>query len=654
MRSPRIFLIASIRVLLILPVATIDLTGWQVLVLAQTQNANQYTGVAKQVDEVAQQITVLINSKSNGNGSGVIVARNENTYYVLTAAHVIQNPDTYSLVAPDGQQYQIDANETKILAGVDLAVVKFTSTHTYSLATLGRYNLKKSFVVFVCGFPKKTQGEQPQRLLTAGLVAQEDEADFATKDSYSLGQGGRGLVYTSLSYPGMSGGAVLDSRGYVVGINTAAENELELNQAGQPVEISLGASLGVPIDTFVSLAQKASINPQSLQLETNAPPDLSESQVKSIQESFLDAIPSQEASAFDWLNYGNRLWRFGRYDEAVAAFEKAIALQDNFYQAYYSKGLALWYANKYPEALAAFESATQLTPSFSTAWRWQGLTLINLKKYDSALVAYDKAIELQSDDFVFYVERGYVLRELKRFAQAVTAYSKAIQLKPHAWTYNNRGIAYADLKQYQLAIDDYNQSLAINPDYDLAYNNRGAAYAGLKQYQLAIDDFNNAIAIDSNNADAYNNRGLAYAYLEQYQKAIDDFNSTIAINSNNAEAYNNRGLTYAYLEQYQLAINDFNSAIAIAPNFTSAYNNRSLAYLNQQQYQLAIEDCNKAIALKRDFAEAYYNRSLVYYELEERERAIADLERATQLCQQGNSNCQQIQEVLRQIQTGEI
>jgi V8-like Glu-specific endopeptidase len=72
------------------------------------------------------------------------------------------------------------------------------------------------------------RGQQPQRLLTAGIVQKEDIADFVTKDGYSLGQGGYGMVYTNQSYRGMSGAPVLDSRGYVIGINTAAENEYEM------------------------------------------------------------------------------------------------------------------------------------------------------------------------------------------------------------------------------------------------------------------------------------------------------------------------------------------------------------------------------------------------------------------------------------------
>jgi hypothetical protein len=285
MKRFRLTLIAS---LLILPVATAytytEIPFTQPI-LAQTQTPNQYTGLAKQVDEMAQQITVLINSKNNGNGSGAIVAHEENTYYVLTAAHVVKNPDAYTLVTPDGTQYNLGSSQMTVLEEVDLAVVQFTSEKTYSVATLARYNLKDNFWVFVCGFPKSAQGGQPQRLLTAGIVAKEDEADFRAKDSSSLSSGGRGLVYTSLSKAGMSGGPVLDSRGYVVGINTAAENELEVTEAGQIAEISLGFSLGVPIGTFVSWAEKMKVHSQGLQVETTAPPALSASEVESITAS---------------------------------------------------------------------------------------------------------------------------------------------------------------------------------------------------------------------------------------------------------------------------------------------------------------------------------------------------------------------------------
>ena len=48
----------------------------------------------------------------------------------------------------------------------------------------------------------------------------------------------------------MSGGPVLDSRGYVVGINAYGEEDTVLNEAGDLVPIHIGRSLGVPTRTF--------------------------------------------------------------------------------------------------------------------------------------------------------------------------------------------------------------------------------------------------------------------------------------------------------------------------------------------------------------------------------------------------------------------
>ena len=45
------------------------------------------------------------------------------------------------------------------------------------------------------------------------------------------------------------------------------------------------------------------------------------------------------------------------------------------------------------------------------------------------------------------------------------------------------------------------------------YLNRGSAYAGLRQYQRAIQDYDRAIQLNPNYAKAYYNRGLAYKEL---------------------------------------------------------------------------------------------------------------------------------------------
>jgi lipoprotein NlpI len=42
--------------------------------------------------------------------------------------------------------------------------------------------------------------------------------------------------------------------------------------------------------------------------------------------------------------------------------------------------------------------------------------------------------------------------------------------------FNSRGLAYAKLKQFEKAIQDYNQAIELDPEYTYAFNNRGLAY----------------------------------------------------------------------------------------------------------------------------------------------------------------------------------
>jgi Flp pilus assembly protein TadD len=56
--------------------------------------------------------------------------------------------------------------------------------------------------------------------------------------------------------------------------------------------------------------------------------------------------------------------------------------------------------------------------------------------------------------------------------------------------FNNRGTAYVKLKQFEKAIQDYNQAIELNPKDARTFNGRGTAYADLKQFEKAIQDYN--------------------------------------------------------------------------------------------------------------------------------------------------------------------
>jgi tetratricopeptide (TPR) repeat protein/S1-C subfamily serine protease len=600
-----------------------------------------YTGVLGAVDKIAEQITVRIKGKKSG--SGVIVAKQGNTYSVLTAKHVVEDPDTYRLITADGKEYAINPTTIRYRkenSGVDLAVVQFSSSNSYRIATLATASLKDNTRVFVSGFPSNPL---PQRVLTTGRSVLKERKEIDAKESYSLALG-VGLLYTCLSIKGMSGGPVLDSQGRVVAINTGAE-DYNFGSTGQEISdgIDLGYSLGVPIDTFTGISGQFAVQAQQLTVERTQPKEISEAEHQRIRAQLRTMkAPGQGGTAMDWLNYGNQLYRLEDYDEAIAAAKRVIQLKPDFYYAYYLKGLTLYESGKFTEALIAFGEATRI-PNFYPAWKWKSVILSNFRKYDEALLAIKKAIEVAggcnirtAEDaggcVTLYLEQGHVLNEIKRYQEAIDSYSRAIALNSDfAAAYNNRGNTYDALKQYDKALTDYNKAIALNSDDTMAYYNRGVTYSALKQYDKALADYNKAIALNPDFAMAYPNRGVTYSALKQYDKALTDFNKAITLNPDYARAYSNRGATYSALKQYDKALTDYNKAIALNSDDTMAYYNRGVTYSALKQYDKALTDYNKAIALNSEDAIAYPNRGVTYYFLKQYDKALTDYNKAIAL-----------------------
>lgn len=165
---------------------------------------------AQAVEKIAQDITVRLQGRSSV-GTGVFVERQGNTYYVLTNAHVVQQPGSYTIVAPDRKCYGVGYSYIKKLSGLDLAVIPFTSTLPYRVALLGNSDkLTLGQNVYVSGWTYV--GDAVRSLIYFGSQGEITEVNSKLPQGYSI-------TYTNLVRVGMSGGAILDTQGRLIGIN---------------------------------------------------------------------------------------------------------------------------------------------------------------------------------------------------------------------------------------------------------------------------------------------------------------------------------------------------------------------------------------------------------------------------------------------------
>lgn len=124
-----------------------------------------------------------------------------------------------------------------------------------------------------------------------------------------------------------------------------------------------------------------------------------------------------------------------------------------------------------------------------------------------------------------YFLRGNAYLDCGDFRAAVDDYGRAIALQPDAVTYNNRGIAYRNLKDAGLAMADFRQALMLDIDYRDAYNNLGLVLLDECAFEEAIRCFNRAVDLDPDYWYAYNHRATALWALGRRDEARRDYDA---------------------------------------------------------------------------------------------------------------------------------
>jgi tetratricopeptide (TPR) repeat protein len=132
--------------------------------------------------------------------------------------------------------------------------------------------------------------------------------------------------------------------------------------------------------------------------------------------------------------------------------------------------------------------------------------------------------------------------------------------------YANRGLAYYRKGDYEHALADDSQAIALDPKYAVVYDNRGFVYEAKGYYDRAIADFDRSITLDPKNAGFYNDRGFAYEAKGDYDRAIADYDQAIALNPTHGNAYFHRGLASLYVGSLAKALTDLDRSIELVPN----------------------------------------------------------------------------------------
>jgi formylglycine-generating enzyme required for sulfatase activity len=139
---------------------------------------------------------------------------------------------------------------------------------------------------------------------------------------------------------------------------------------------------------------------------------------------------------------------------------------------FFNPGISHYNAKEYDQAIAAFNRALALDPNHAPALAYRGGSYRYKKNYDAAIIDCTAALEIDRNNALAWFHRGsayYLKGDNNRGIEDLT---EAIRLNStNADAYNNRGGAYRNKGDYNRAIADYTEALRIAPDDAVIKNN---------------------------------------------------------------------------------------------------------------------------------------------------------------------------------------
>ena len=137
---------------------------------------------------------------------------------------------------------------------------------------------------------------------------------------------------------------------------------------------------------------------------------------------------------------GNELSQEERWEQAIAEYDRAIALDPELADAYLRRGIAYGNLVQHERAVVDFNRAIEVNPSDAAAWYYRGWSNLNLGKYQQAIADADKSIGIQADAPDPYYNRGMARSALGDSQGAIADLETAFSLSGNSEEWRQKAI----------------------------------------------------------------------------------------------------------------------------------------------------------------------------------------------------------------------
>jgi tetratricopeptide (TPR) repeat protein len=211
-------------------------------------------------------------------------------------------------------------------------------------------------------------------------------------------------------------------------------------------------------------------------------------------------------------------------------------LAPNSDEAYRNLGDAYSSSGQSDEAIAAYQKAVAANSYYWTNHIALGNAYLGLGDSAKALPEFQKVIEIASDSPMGYEGVGSVYLRQGKWGEAIPEYQKALALAPDSPTYSNLGTAYFFLKNYDQSTKMYEKAVAMTPNNEELLGNLGDSYRWSGHSDQAAAAYGKAISlafqelrVNPRSASIMGDLGLLYAKKGDAANALQYTNQARAI-----------------------------------------------------------------------------------------------------------------------------
>jgi tetratricopeptide (TPR) repeat protein len=241
---------------------------------------------------------------------------------------------------------------------------------------------------------------------------------------------------------------------------------------------------------------------------------------------------SAKSSSIKLVSHSDKKGHFYRGGLIVGVYQITVE-KENYMPKQSTVRVSLGAAAKIEIKLRPFEGPPPITKKISS----KAISLLNEGKYEESIEKFTEAITDDPENPIFYYYRGVAFEKTGNMNSAMEDYQKSVELKPDfILPTANIGKIYAKKKDFEKAIEFYKKAVELGDQDATNYYNYGISLMNLGKKEQAKEVLEKLITLDENYSDAYYQLGIIYLGLGDSANAKEFLQKFLDLDPENKNA----------------------------------------------------------------------------------------------------------------------